>query len=150
MIARITTTMKTTPETMWEKISQPATLIYVSSPVLRFVPIDGPKLDTHWHLDGIYRLKLYFLHFIPMGNHTIRFAKFDQATNTIISHESGTLAKVWHHKITFKTSGENRIDYCDEVEIKAGLLTPFIWGFAQLFYRHRQKRWAGVLERNLF
>jgi len=28
------------------------------------------------------------------------------------------------------------------VTIKAGVLTPFVWLFARLFYAHRQRRWA--------
>jgi hypothetical protein len=31
--------------------------------------------------------------------------------------------------------------YRDRVEVRAGVLTPFIWVFAQIFYRHRQRRW---------
>jgi hypothetical protein len=33
----------------------------------------------------------------------------------------------------------------DRVDIRAGLLTPFIWLFAQGFYRWRQYRWGRLL-----
>jgi hypothetical protein len=35
----------------------------------------------------------------------------------------------------------------DTVEVRAGVLTPFIWLFAQLFYRHRQRRWRALVAR---
>lgn len=150
MNVNITTTLKTTSQIMWQKISQPASLVYVSSPILRFVPLEGSRLDEAWDLESVYHLRLYFLQILPMGKHTIRFAEFDESAYTIVSHESGTLAKVWNHRITFKSTGESSISYCDEVEIKAGLLTPFIWGFAHCFYRHRQRRWKKVLKKDLF
>lgn len=34
----------------------------------------------------------------------------------------------------------------DEIEIKAGWLTIFIWLFVQLFYHHRQRRWKILLK----
>jgi len=30
------------------------------------------------------------------------------------------------------------------VTIEAGILTPFVWLFARLFYAHRQRRWAAL------
>jgi len=33
------------------------------------------------------------------------------------------------------------------VDIEAGLLTPFIWLFSQVFYRHRQRRWQALVKR---
>ena len=31
------------------------------------------------------------------------------------------------------------------LSFRAGVLTPFIWLFAQLFYRHRQSRWRRLV-----
>jgi len=39
------------------------------------------------------------------------------------------------------------VEYSDEIEIRAGLLTPVIWAFAHGFYRHRQRRWRVLLSR---
>jgi hypothetical protein len=32
----------------------------------------------------------------------------------------------------------------DEVDIAAGHMTPIVWAFAQVFYRHRQHRWRAL------
>ena len=39
--------------------------------------------------------------------------------------------------------------YADEIEIRAGLLTVFVWLFAHGFYRYRQMRWQRVIRRLL-
>ncbi len=46
----------------------------------------------------------------------------------------------------FRKIEQNKLLYTDEIEIKAGMLTPAIWIFARLFYRHRQKRWKMLLK----
>lgn len=71
--------------------------------------------------------------------------KIDKETNTISSHESGLLARVWNHDISFHEVAPGVVSYTDEIEIQAGWLTPAIWLFAHLFYRHRQRRWKVLL-----
>lgn len=36
---------------------------------------------------------------------------------------------------------ETTCHYTDEVEIRAGRLTPLVWLFGHLFFRYRQMRW---------
>ena len=43
---------------------------------------------------------------------------------------------------------DGRTDYRDTVEIHAGLGTLPAWLFAQLFYRHRQRRWRALAARD--
>ena len=93
-------------------------------------------------------MKLYFLKLIPLGWHTIRLVKMDKKTNTISSQESGLLAQVWNHNISFREVGSGKVSYTDEIEIQAGCLTPAIWLFAHIFYRYRQRRWKVLLKKN--
>jgi len=39
-----------------------------------------------------------------------------------------------------------KVSYTDEIEIQAGWLTPVIWLFAHIFYRHRQRRWKVMMK----
>lgn len=146
MIACISTSLSCNESTFWSIISRSSSLQYVSLPVLRFVPFKSGIFDNEWVVGKSYELKLYLFCIIPLGRHRIRLVKLDKKTNTIMSEESGLLAPVWHHTISFKQTGEKRIAYTDLIEIKAGLLTPVIWAFAHLFYRHRQKRWKLLLK----
>jgi len=104
-------------------------------------------MDGEWIVGKKYDLRLYFLNFIPLGRHTIQLVKIDKADNTISSRESGMLARVWNHDITFRETGSGKVHYTDQIEIRAGLLSPAIWLFAHIFYRHRQRRWKLLLER---
>jgi hypothetical protein len=148
MIALISTMLECTENQLWDKISETASLQYVAAPLLSFKPLEGGKLDHSWQVGARYPLKLYFMKLIPLGRHDIQIVRIDEETNTIVSRESGQLARVWNHKIYFQAVTPGKVSYTDEIEIEAGWRTPGIWLFAQLFYRHRQRRWKMLL-RNL-
>lgn len=145
MIARISTTLNADETDLWEKIIQPASLEYVASPLLTFKPIDGSSFENGWVTDRVYKFRIYLFNFIPMGKHIIELKEINRRKNIIRSQEAGLIASVWNHTITFNNVGENKIRYTDEVEIRAGFFTPFVWLFAHFFYRHRQRRWEKLL-----
>ena len=146
MIARISTYFNCTEEELWEKIIEPKSLQFVASPILSFNPIVKGELDGEWVIGKTYELKLYFLNILPLGRHRIKIITIDRKSNIIVSNESGTLAPVWNHTIRFGQSGQGKLRYIDEIEIKAGWLTIAVWVFSHLFYRHRQRRWKILLK----
>lgn len=145
MTATITTILPCSEAELWRHIADARSLTVVCRPVLGFVRPDGGELYGKWEVGVPYELKLRLLMVIPIGRHTIRLETVDPARNLIVSRESGLLARVWNHTITFAEVSPGRLRYTDEIEIRAGLLTPAIWLFAHLFYRHRQRRWKKVL-----
>jgi hypothetical protein len=146
MIAHISTYLPCSENKLWSKIMDPESLQFVASPVLRFIPVVNNDFNQEWEENRDYVLKLYLFGFLPLGNHTIRLLNIDRSENKLESTESGLLARVWNHTILFRNTGDNRVYYTDIIEIKAGLLTPIIWCFAHLFYRHRQRRWKKLLK----
>jgi hypothetical protein len=147
MIARISTRLTCSEDELWQKVMEPRSLQFVASPLLSFVPVQEGSLSGAWQVGVPYPLKLYFLKLIPLGRHTIQLVRIDKETYTIVSQESGHLARVWNHTISFRMIAPNVVSYTDEIEIQAGWLTPAIWLFAQLFYRHRQRRWKVLLRK---
>ncbi len=145
MIARISTILDSTEDDLWKKIIEPRSLQFVSSPILSFRPTLKHEFEGEWVEGKTYDLKLYFLKIVPLGYHKIKLIKMDRQSNTIVSNESGTLTGAWNHTIWFRKVERDKLLFTDKVEIKAGLLTPAIWIFAHLFYRHRQKRWKILL-----
>lgn len=145
MIVRISNRFPCSADVLWQQIIDPRSLAYVAAPLLAFVPVDGGALPSRWQVDVPYALRLYFLKWLPLGRHTIRLVTIDEATHTIVSEEHGHLARVWNHRIHFHDVAPGQVHYCDEIEIRAGLLTLGIWLFAQVFYRHRQRRWKTLL-----
>lgn len=146
MFASISTKFACTENELWQQIRKPKSLQFVASPILSFIPVELGVLDDEWEVGQNYRLKLYFLKLVPLGHHTIHLTKIDRDENAISSRETGLLARVWNHNIFFKEIAPKLVSYTDEIEIQAGWLTPFIWMFAHVFYRHRQRRWKVLLK----
>lgn len=146
MLARISTQFACTESELWNKLERPESLRFVASPLLAFKPIEPASLGGEWEVGRDYPLKLYLLGLIPLGRHTIRLVKIDRDQNIISSRERGLLARVWNHEISFREIQPGSVTYTDEIDIRAGWLTPLIWLFAQLFYRHRQRRWKVLLQ----
>lgn len=148
MIARISTQFMCSEAEIWQKIEKPKSLEYVTAPILKFILEGTGGFDETWEINRDYNLKLYLFGLIPLGRHRIRLVKIDKQRNIIESREKGFLTRVWNHTITFHQAGDRKVHYTDEIEIKSGLLTPVIYVFAHLFYRHRQKRWKRLLKRS--
>lgn len=119
---------------------------FVSSPILRFEPQNEGDLTGEWQLNKPYILQLYLLKFIPLGEHRITLIKIDKGVKRVIIQENRKLAKVWNHGIAFQEVEPGKVHYTDEIEIQAGWLTPAIWLFANLFYRHSHRRWKILLK----
>jgi hypothetical protein len=145
MLARISTVLDCTAEQLWAEISRPASLRFVSAPLLHFEPLVAGDLDSEWVTGRAYPLRLSLFGFLPAGEHRITLVTIDREANLIESQESGALAPVWNHTIHFHPLGQGKLHYTDEIEIRAGLLTGVVWAFAHLFYRHRQRRWKKLL-----
>lgn len=145
MIVRVSTHFACTRDELWQKLRKPASLRFITAPILRFASVQGTELPVAWAVDEPYEFRLYFLSVVPLGRHTIRLVRIDEAAGTIVSQESGRLARVWNHTISVCEVAPGSTSYLDEIEIRAGWLTPAIGLFAQLFYRHRQRRWKVLL-----
>jgi hypothetical protein len=66
--------------------------------------------------------------------------------NCVRDNGHGDLPRKWDHRITLVPQPGGGTLYTDRVEVGAGVLTPFVWLFAGMFYRHRQRRWRRLVE----
>lgn len=142
MIVRRTSVFPAKREVVFERLQRLETLQEVAAPYASFTPVDD-NADSVWQVgsESSYRFKLFGL--IPFGTHTIRIERFDM--NTVQSREHNEHVPVWDHKITLTNKGEET-EYTDEVEIRAGWKTRFIWLWARAFYAHRQRKWIRLLK----
>ncbi len=123
-----------------DAVKRPALLFHIARPLVTFVPdpetIVGPRWEegTHW-----YRLRLFAC--VPFGRQAVRIT-FDESADRLRLRDNGysRLIRKWDHLITIER-GPDRTLYRDELDLDAGLLTPFVWLFARGFYAHRQRRW---------
>jgi hypothetical protein len=103
-------------------------------------------LPDSWS-EGTYRVRLHLFGLVPFGEQAIVISIPPTATGFALRDAGhSALIKTWDHLITIQPHGNGSI-YRDRVEVKAGVLTPLIWLFAQVFYRHRQRRWRALVAR---
>jgi hypothetical protein len=129
-------------ETAWDLVQTTALLEHVSAPLLRFVPIEPRALPSVWS-ECAYHVRVLLFGAIPMGEQWIDVSRLAAGPDSFQLRDNGwgSLARRWDHLITIDPVGPGTCRYTDRVDIAAGVLTPLIWAFAQLLYRHRQRRW---------
>ena len=151
MIANIETKFKCSYETAVKYVDMSITLDYIAFPLLVFTPIDSKNYPKIWK-NGNYQIKMKLFNFIPFGKQYVGIEKLkDNDPNEFILRDNGTgdVIKQWDHWILIKKTENNQVvKYIDRIDIKAGILTPFIWIFANIFYRWRQLRWKRLIKKS--
>ena len=144
MKVELSTTLKAPAEQGWRWVQRPALLHWVAAPLVRFRPIQPTTLPEVWE-DGEVRVSMLIFGVLPMGTQVIRIHREeglagDRSARSLVDMGEGDLVKAWHHRIRVVPESAGTTHYTDSVVVEAGPLTLFVWMFAQVFYRHRQRR----------
>jgi ligand-binding SRPBCC domain-containing protein len=151
MMVDVSTRLEAPIERVWDEVQTTRLLVHVTSPLVRFTPLEPAAFPERWS-EGRYRVRMKLFGVLPAGSQVIAISKSetregDERRFMIRDNGSGDLAKTWDHVITLRELPGGTTWYQDRIEVKAGLLTLFVWLFAQAFYRHRQRRWRRLVER---
>lgn len=147
MIVDISTILKCSIDEAVTHVKTPRLLEFVAAPLVRFVPVTPPVFPDVWSV-GEYSVALRLFGIVPVGKQAIVISMPPTETGfTVRDAGHGALINTWDHLITITPHGSG-CHYRDRVEVRAGVLTPFVWLFAQLFYRHRQRRWRALVARH--
>lgn len=146
MLIRRSTILDVSAERAWAVVRRPDLLEHVARPLQGFEPVDPPRWPATW-VDGRYKVRLRMFGIVPMGEQWIVIETLAARPGTYRLRDNGhgDLVRRWDHLITIEPASADRCRYTDEVEVRAGLLTPFVAAFAWVFYRHRQRRWRGLV-----
>ncbi len=140
MIAKISTHLDTTADRAWKAVKRSATLLHVARGLLGFAR--SSTFPEEWREGDLVRTRLVFFHLLPAWwVHEMRVVRLDDRNREIYTNEGGGLVPVWNHRITITAVSEASCRYTDEIEIRAGFLTPLVCLYAHIFYRYRQMRW---------
>lgn len=142
----VRSTLPLPPERVWPELVRPRSLIRVCRPLMTFGHREGP-LPDRWTEGRPHRFRLFAFGALPLGGHTIVLERIDASAGLIRSRERGAMVSVWNHDITLAPSAEGGTAYADTVDLYAGALTGLVAGWATVFYRHRQRRWAAWCRR---
>jgi hypothetical protein len=109
--------------------------------MLAFKPLEPASFGDAWE-GRRYRVALLLGSRLPIGLHTLDIELEPTGPPGTVFHDAGhsDLIHSWDHRIILEDFHQ-MTRYTDLAEVRAGLLTPFVWLFAWLFYRHRQRRW---------
>lgn len=149
MHVKASTYLPVRPEAVWELLQTPALLNHVAAPLLYFRSMEQGGFPEHWS-DGAHRVNMFALGFIPLGPQIlgIEIGPNTSGVFRMRDNGSGLLVRKWDHLITLEADGVGT-RYTDKVRVEAGLLTPFVWIFAIVFYRWRQSRWRSLVKQKL-
>lgn len=115
-------------------------LRYVAYPLVSFKPVTGTEFPETW-TEGTHWVRLKLFGFLPFGRQAIGISKpLHPGGFAIRDAGRSALIPVWDHLITIEPH-QDGVRYRDQVEVSARVLTLLVWMFAQIFYRHRQRRW---------
>ena len=98
-----------------------------------------------WREGERLRFKAKLFGVMPLGFQDVRVVELNHENLTLVTCESGGIISFWRHRVRIRDRGPQSCLYSDEIEMRAGLLTPFVWSLACIFYRYRHYRrvaWA--------
>lgn len=151
MIVNIETEFNCSYETVVEKVNMSVTLDYIAFPLMVFKPIHPESYPKIWD-NGNYQVNMKLLNTIPFGKQFIVIEKIkehDPYEFILRDNGTGDFIERWDHWILIKRTNENNVTrYIDRIDIKAGILTIFIWIYGNIFYRWRQYRWKKLIKSN--
>lgn len=138
MQIHIETDLAISADQAWETLRKKEAFAYITRGFIGFNNIE--QWPNYFDEDVEIETRLVLFGLIPLWKHELRVIRADPQERITESREDGGPVHTWNHLIKITPLDEQRSRYLDEVEIKAGVLTPFIWLFAQLFYRYLQAR----------
>jgi hypothetical protein len=153
MRVQVSTKLDCASQQVWREVQTSRLLEHISAPLLTFEPLDPPVLPTVWEKRRyVVRMKLFGM--LPLGRQAIEISTplIDYTSGRqmyqIRDNGYGDLIATWDHLISICEAADGRTHYTDRIDIRAGVLTPLIWLFAQVLYRHRQRRWRRLVGTN--
>ena len=141
MKLHLQTTLLCSPEAAWQEVKKPSLLMHVANPIVTFRPVSPTTFPAEWPRGDDVKLETHLFGAIPMGVRTLFFEEVNDERMRLQTREHDPLIRQWDHLIEIERDGDGETRYTDSLDLDAGVLTLPVWFFAQVFYRHRQRRW---------
>ncbi len=143
-VVKVTSVFPASKKEIFDRLQTFQMLKKIAKPYITFTAINGSE-DLQWQEGQVFSFKAKLLGFIPFGIHTIKVIEFAYDTR-IYTNEVNTFVPIWNHEIVLEELSEHETMYTDKVDIYAGWKTYFVYLWAKLFYKHRQKMWINILK----
>lgn len=154
MRVHIATVLNAPPEWTVTQVQSTAVFRHITAPLMRFTLAPGARWPAQW-APGEVTVHLWLLGFVPLGSQTVRISVEPPPTGSgwpsLRDNGEGATMRRWDHRIHLRELPDGRTLYSDDVEVVARhlpwLMTPVSAGYAQLFFRHRQRRLRRLADR---
>jgi hypothetical protein len=149
MKVRAQTQIAMAPQALYELLQSSAVVARIAAPLLVFHARDRAGMGERLPF-GPYRVWMWVFGIIPLGSQTLRITRHEGDKRWRL-HDAGSgwIAARWDHWQTVTPDGAGA-RYEDEIEVEAGLLTPFVAAFAWAFVRWRHVRLKALVRRGGF
>jgi hypothetical protein len=141
----LSTTLHCTTREAIARVRSPRVLSTVSYPLVTFLPLVPSAWPEQW-AEGRYWVAMRLFGMVPLGRQALEISYPSASVFTLRDHGHSRLIRCWDHVITVE-GDLHGARYRDQLRFEAGVLTPLVWLFAQIFYRHRQRRWRQLARR---
>ncbi len=144
MQVHVESTLGCSAEAAWRKVKSCETLAQVSRPIVTFRVAGGDGFPPEWSEGSTVRCRTYLFGCVPLGTRKFGIERVDEESREIQTRECDPLIRRWDHLLRVTPEGDHECRYSDTIDIEAGVLTPLVWLFARLYFRHRHKRWREI------
>lgn len=143
MKIRTTSLFPASGDIVWELLQKSSTLFFITKNWITFG--DREHFPERWHNHTVIYTTVRPFAQSSNKPYKIIFITIDNNKLIMKTRESGAGIKTWNHTMRVQSVSIDRCYYIDEVEAKAGILTPLLWLYIKLYYKHRHKRWMELL-----
>lgn len=149
MRTRLTTLLDCSKERFWQEVQTPRLMEYVAAPLVTFDPLQPDRLPQVWKA-GCYQVAMKLFRWLSLGRQWVVISIPQAGDHLYQLRDNGYGDRItrWDHWITIQEATDGKARYTDQVDIEAGLVTPLVWLFSQVFFRHRQRRLRKLVKDN--
>lgn len=144
MVVKVHTQPPTSADYAWRVLSRHDTFPYAARGAFGYT--DAERWPEEVHEGQEIQTRILFFHLIPAWRHHLRLVRVDEKRREILFQERGGFIGAWNHRIHIEPENTVRCRYTDEIEIRAGIVTPLAWAFAHLSLRYRQLRLRRLIQ----
>jgi hypothetical protein len=133
------------PDEVWAMLHDPVALQQVAAPLLELEAVGHRRFPPTW-TPGDHLVRLRLLGILPVGDQRIRLSMSRRQDARILEDSGGPvsgavgLVTSWRHRMAVSPLPGGSTLYRDRLDISAGLLTPFVWIGAWVFWQYRAAR----------
>jgi hypothetical protein len=140
MLVDVSKTLDCSATKAWNEVQKTSLHRHIIWPLARIEPVGSSPFPERWTEGLTVQCKLLVFQVIPIGVHTLYLERIDQKNYEIQSREYDPVRITW-----FQSSRSITADASTVTSILTPATSPFaVWGWANWFYRHRQRRWRAL------